>query len=138
MEEITKELETPKLDRWFKLKEDQKHRGYGEIGNDYSKPLKAYEIKKSNAEGLGKVVYFEKHPNLPHLLEWLEEVDPIEEDIITIASEENRKGGSYEAPFFEDDPGIEAEICGEGQDGIECEPYWRGDHWFCNTCNKTI
>ncbi len=35
-------------------------------------------------------------------------------------------------------PEVEPEICGKGQDGIECDPQWDGEIWFCSTCNKHI
>ena len=35
-------------------------------------------------------------------------------------------------------PEVEPETCGEGKDGIECDPQWNGELWFCTTCSEYI
>lgn len=35
-------------------------------------------------------------------------------------------------------PEVEPETCEEGEDGLECDPQWDGQVWFCTTCNKYI
>lgn len=35
-------------------------------------------------------------------------------------------------------PEVEPETCGEGRDGIQCEPQWNGELWFCTTCYEFI
>lgn len=39
-----------------------------------------------------------------------------------------------------DEPTIEPETCGEGKNGIDCDPQWDSEQeiWYCTTCNKNI
>jgi len=47
---------------------------------DYTKPLKVLDMKKSEAEGVGEVLYFLEDPLVPHLKKYFEEV--VNEEVV--------------------------------------------------------
>lgn len=38
----------------------------------------------------------------------------------------------------ESEPLYDPEPCGEGRDGIDCDPQWEDGGWVCSTCGEHI
>lgn len=85
VQNIQIELNEPKLDKYFKCKPEHVSKQVSKKINYTHEILKAIEIKISDAEGIGEVVYFENDPNVPHLTKYFEIMDSLtlEVDIIS-------------------------------------------------------